>query len=104
MNKLVALSDRATQIDPNNATAYLAKLYYLFALCYMESQLDCRWNEMIRIANAGLAVDQYSAVLLAARSYAEGQVGRYEERSFDLQKARRLNQDKSDPDISSWDR
>jgi hypothetical protein len=35
-----------------------------------------RMNDMIRAANAGLAIDPNSAALRAARGYAEGQVGR----------------------------
>ena len=91
INKLLAFVDRAAQLDPKNSVIYRAKINYLRALCWTQPESDCRWNEMIRVANAGLSIDRYSAVFHAARGFAEGQVGRYEESAADTQKAKRLN-------------
>jgi tetratricopeptide (TPR) repeat protein len=74
---------KAIELDPNNVTAYLAKAFYMgFAH---------DWNEVIRIATAGLAIDPNSAALYAARGTAEGLVGRYDERVSDLETMRKLS-------------
>jgi adenylate cyclase len=81
--KILDLSERAIELDPNNVAAYLAKAFYMgFAH---------NWNEVIRIANAGLALDPNSAALYAAKGAAEGQVGRYDERISDLETSRKLS-------------
>jgi hypothetical protein len=49
------------------------------------------WNEVIRTATAGLAIDPNSAALYAARGIAEGFVGRYDERISDLETSRKLS-------------
>ena len=94
-SKILGLANRAIELDPNNVTAYLAKAYYM--------ALDNRWNEVIRVANAGLAFNPNSAILFALRGFAEGQVGRYDEKVSDLEKARRLG-DLHDPDLAWWAR
>jgi hypothetical protein len=43
--KIIALSDRAIELDPHNLTAYIAKAIYYIGL-------DDQPNEAIRIANA----------------------------------------------------
>ena len=77
------LSERAIQLDPNNTTAYLAKAFY-FGFAH-------DWNEVIRTANAGLAIDPNSVALYAARGTAEGLVGRYDERVSDTETMRKLS-------------
>ena len=81
--KILDLSERAIELDPDNVTAYLAKCIYMgFAQ---------NWNEVIRTANAGLAIDPNSAALYAARGTAEGLVGRYDDRISDLETSRKLS-------------
>jgi len=81
--KILSLSEKAIELDPNNVTAYLAKAFYMgFAH---------NWNEVIRVANAGLAIDPSFAALYAARGIAEGQVGRYDDRISDLETSRKLS-------------
>ena len=81
--KILDLSERAIELDPNNVAAYLAKCFYMgFAQ---------NWNEVIRTANAGLAIDPNSAALYAARGTAEGLVGRYDDRISDLETSRKLS-------------
>ncbi len=81
--KILDLSERAIELDPENVTAYLAKCFYMgFAQ---------NWNEVIRTANAGLAIDPNSAALYAARGTAEGMVGRYDDRISDLETSRKLS-------------
>ena len=55
---------KGVALDPDNVTAYLAKA---FSMGFAHN-----WNEVIRIANAGLAIDPNSAALYAARGTAEG--------------------------------
>ena len=81
--KILDLSERAIELDPDNVTAYLAKA---FSMGFAHN-----WNEVIRIANAGLAIDPNSAALYAARGTAEGLVGRYDERISDLETSRKLS-------------
>ena len=81
--KILDLSERAIELDPNNVTAYLAKAFY--------SAFAHDWNEVIRTATAGLAIDPNSAALYAARGTAEGLVGRYDERIADLETSRKLS-------------
>jgi tetratricopeptide (TPR) repeat protein len=78
--KILELSNRAIELDPDNVMAYLAKASYM-------TWAD-RWEEAIRVANIGLAIDPNSAALYALRGLSEGQVGRYEDRISDLEKAR----------------
>jgi adenylate cyclase len=81
--KILDLSERAIELDPNNVNAYLAKTFYMgFAH---------NWNEVIRIATAGLAIDPNSAALYAARGTSEGMVGRYDDRISDLETSRKLS-------------
>jgi adenylate cyclase len=83
MARILDLSERAIELDPNNVTAYIAKAFYMgFAQ---------NWNEVIRVANAGLAVDPNSPALYAARGTAEGLLGRYEDRISDLEISRKLS-------------
>jgi adenylate cyclase len=68
--KILELSERAIELDPNNVTAYLAKAFY-FGFAH-------DWNEVIRTVSAGLAIDPNSAALYAARGTAEGLVQRFQ--------------------------
>jgi adenylate cyclase len=88
--KIIALSDRAIELDPHNVTAYIAKAIYYIGL-------DDQPNEAIRIANAGLAINPNSAALYAARGSAEQYVNRYAESISDVEKARGLN--RYDPEV-----
>ena len=81
--QILDLSERALALDPENVTAYIAKV---FSLGFAHN-----WNEVIRIATAGLAIDPNSAALYAARGTAEGMVGRYDERISDLETSRKLS-------------
>jgi adenylate cyclase len=81
--KILDLSNRAINLDPNNVNAYLAKAFYF--------GFGHNWNEVIRITNAGLAIDPNSAALHAARGTAEGMVGRYDDRISDLETSRKLS-------------
>jgi adenylate cyclase len=92
LRKALDLADRAIDLDPSDPAAYVAKAAYL-------AQND-RWNEVLRVANAGLANVPNSAALYAARSVAEGQVGRYEESISDGEKAKRLNP--GDSEVLLW--
>ena len=92
LRKALDLADRAIDLDPSDPAAYVAK-----AACMAQND---RWNEVLRVANAGLANVPNSAALYAARSFAEGQVGRYEENISDGEKAKRLNP--GDPDVLLW--
>jgi adenylate cyclase len=88
--KILALSERALELDPHNVTAYIAKSIYYY-------WFDPRLNEVIRIANAGLAIDANSAALHAARGAAEQYLGRSIESLADVEEARRLNA--HDPEV-----
>jgi tetratricopeptide (TPR) repeat protein len=81
--KILGLSERAIELDPNNVTAYIAKAFY--------AGFAQNWNEVIRIANAGLAIDPNSPALYAARGTAEGLLGRYDDRLSDLETSRKLS-------------
>jgi adenylate cyclase len=87
--KVFDLANQAIERDPSNVTAYIAMSYAMDA--------DDRWNEMIRSANAGLAIDPHSAALYAARGMGETMVNRYDEGIADIQKARQM--DRYDPDV-----
>jgi tetratricopeptide (TPR) repeat protein len=88
--KILTLSDRAIELDPHNAAAYVAKAIYY-------KKFDFRPNEVIRIANAGLAVNPNSAALYAARGAGETYVNRYDESIADVAKAKRMN--RYDPEV-----
>ena len=90
--KLISLTNRALELDPNNVTAYVALAYHM--------DLSGRPNDILRAANAGLAIDRYSAALYAARSFAEGQIGQYAENISDQKRAKELN--RYDPEVLWW--
>jgi hypothetical protein len=75
--------------DRHNVTAYIALAYVM--------EFDDRWNEIIRTANAGLAIDPVSAALYAARGEGERMVNRYDESITDVEKARQLS--RYDPEV-----
>jgi adenylate cyclase len=64
--------------------------------------LSQRFDEAIRVANAGLAVNPNNPFLYASRGMAEISLGRLDEAKSDIQQAIRLSPD--DPYGVSWDR
>jgi Flp pilus assembly protein TadD len=72
--------------------AYEAKSNYLF-----EAH---RWDEAIRPADAGLAINPNSARLFAQRCWPEVRLGRFEQAKSDMQQAMRLSP--RDPFIGGW--
>jgi adenylate cyclase len=90
--KIISLTNRALELDPDNVTAYVALAFHM--------DLLNRPNDILRAANAGLAIDRYSAALYAARSFAEGQIGRYAENISDQKRAKELN--RYDPEVLWW--
>jgi adenylate cyclase len=85
-------ANRAIELAPDTVTAYIAKAYYMtFAR---------RWNDVIRAADVGLAINPSSAPLYAARGFAESQLARYEQGISDYQQAKRLSP--RDPDAIVW--
>jgi adenylate cyclase len=93
--KILELSRRAIELDPDNIAAYIAQAYYF--------DLNERWQDVIRAANAGLAIDPNFAALYAARAAGEGQVARYPENISDRQKAKQLKRSNPDPDVHYWE-
>jgi TolB-like protein len=89
-SKILALSNRAIELDPHNVTAYTAKTIYYW-------WFDVRPNEAIRAASAGIAIDPSSAALYAARGAVEQYVQRSDDSIADVEKARRLN--RYDPEV-----
>ena len=87
--KILDLANWAIEIDPNNVAAHIAKTYGF--------SFDGRWQEVIRAATAGLALNPTSAALYTARGAAEGQVDRYDEFVSDRDRATHLNS--HDPDM-----
>jgi TolB-like protein len=83
------LANQAMEHDRHNVTAYIALAYVM--------DFDDRWNEIIRTANAGLAIDPLSAALYAARGEGERMVNRYDESIADVEKARQLS--RYDPEV-----
>jgi tetratricopeptide (TPR) repeat protein len=92
--KILPLSNRAIELNPDDIAAYIAQAYYF--------DFNERWQEVIRTANAGLAIDSNSAALYGARAVGEGQVARYEENISDRQKAKQLKHSNPDPDVEYW--
>src|SRR5262249_58923950 len=89
VEKILSLADRSIALNPNDMMAYIAKAYYMAH--------NDRWNDMLRVANAGLAINSSAAALLAARGFAENKLGRYDDGASDIQQARKLSP--HDPDV-----
>jgi TolB-like protein/class 3 adenylate cyclase/Tfp pilus assembly protein PilF len=84
--------DRAIALAPDNVTAYLAKSGYL--------QTARRWDEAIRAADAGLAINPNYAALYDERAWNETALGRFEQAKSDVQQAMRLSP--RDPWMGAW--
>jgi adenylate cyclase len=76
-------ANRALELAPNTVTAYIAKAYYM---SFAE-----RPSDVIRAAEAGLAINPNSAPLYAARACAENRLALYEQAISDYQQAKRLS-------------
>jgi adenylate cyclase len=92
--KILSPLDRAIALAPDYDPSYATKSGYL--------ALSQRFDEAIRVANAGLAVNPNNPFLYASRGMAEISLGRLDEAKSDIQQAIRLSPD--DPYGVSWDR
>jgi len=90
--KILDLVDRALALAPDNVAAYLAKSGYL--------QTARRWDEAIRAADAGLAINPNSAALYDERAWNENELGRFEQAKSDVQQAMQLSP--RDPEMGAW--
>ncbi len=90
--KILGQVDRAIALAPDNVAAYETKSYYL--------NDGHRWDEALRAADAGLAINPNSASLYAARGWFEINLGRFEQAKSDVQQATRLSP--RDPNIGPW--
>jgi adenylate cyclase len=81
--KVIGQADRAIALAPNAMRAYWAKTMYLY--------MSRRYDESLRTADAGLAIDPNSAALYAARSTAKSSLGQFEQAKSDAQQAMRLS-------------
>jgi adenylate cyclase len=90
--KILGQADRSIALDPDNVLAYQAKAAYLTMLS--------RPDEALRAADAGLAVNPSSAILLATRANAETYSHQFEQAKSDLQQAMRLSP--RDPRLGQW--
>ena len=81
--KIFGQSDRAIALAPDYDVPYEAKSAYL--------DMSRRYDEAIRAADAGLAVNPNSPSLYHARAAAEISLGRFDEAKSDLQQAIRLS-------------
>ena len=81
--KILGQSDRAIALAPDNLLAFATKSYYL--------GMSRRYNEAIRAADAGLAINPNYAPLYTTRHIAEMSLGRYEQAKFDTLQAMRLS-------------
>jgi adenylate cyclase len=92
--KILSPLDGAIALAPDYDPSYATKSGYL--------ALSQRFDEAIRVANAGLAVNPNNPFLYASRGMAEISLGRLDEAKSDIQQAIRLSPD--DPYGVSWDR
>jgi adenylate cyclase len=90
--KVLGQTDRAIALAPGYPVAYVVKSYYL--------GMSRRFDDAVRAADAGLAIDPNIATLYAARAGAEISLGRFDQAKSDLQQAVRLSP--RDPRIHSW--
>jgi adenylate cyclase len=90
--KILAQTNRALALAPNNVQAYLVKSQYL--------SFSRRANEGLEVADAGLLANPNNAHLYAARGFAEIALGRFEQAKTDFQPAMRLSP--RDPAIAQW--
>jgi tetratricopeptide (TPR) repeat protein len=85
-------ADRAIKLASDNVAAYEAKTWYM--------DFVHRWDDSIRVSDAGLAINPNSARLYGARATAENVLGRFEQAKADVQQAMRLSP--RDPEIWLW--
>jgi TolB-like protein/class 3 adenylate cyclase/Flp pilus assembly protein TadD len=90
--KILAQAERAIVLAPNNQSAYYSKSYYLFLAHHGEEALSA--------ANAGLANNPSSALLLGMRGLVENSIGHFEQAEADVTRAMRLSP--HDPFMSFW--
>jgi adenylate cyclase len=90
--KILGQADRSIALDPDNVLAYQAKAAYL--------TMSSRPDEALRAADAGLAINPSSAILLATRANVETYLRRFEQAKSDLQQAMRLSP--RDPRLGQW--
>ncbi len=82
--KVLGQLDRAIALDANNVGAYSLKSWYL-------GQVARQYDEALRVADAGLAVNPNYAPLYMPRAVAENSLGRYGEAKADAERAMRLS-------------
>ena len=92
--KVLGPLDRAITLAPDYDGSYATKSGYL--------ALSHRFDEAVRVANAGLAVNPNNPWLYQSRALAEISLGRLDEARSDIQRAIRLSPD--DPGRVDWDR
>jgi tetratricopeptide (TPR) repeat protein len=81
--KVIGPADRAIALAPENMRAYRTKSAYLV--------LSRRFDESLRAADAGLAINPNYASLYGSRSNAKASLGRFEQAKSDAQQAMRLS-------------
>jgi adenylate cyclase len=81
--KVIGQADRAIALAPDTMRAYWEKTMYLY--------MSRRYNESLRTADAGLAINPNYAPLYAARSSAKSSLGQFEQAKSDAQQAMRLS-------------
>ncbi len=92
--KILGQAERAIALAPDTIRAHYMKSTYL------SLGLSRRFNEALRAADAGLAVDPNFAPLYSARAIAEISLGRFEQAKSDVQHAMRLSP--RDPNLGIW--
>ena len=81
--KVIGQADRAIALAPDTMSAYVAKSAYLL--------LSRRFDEALRAADAGLAINPNYARLYGVRSSAKSSLGQFEQAKSDAQQAMRLS-------------
>jgi adenylate cyclase len=82
--KVLGQADRAIALDINNVSAYCWKSWYL-------GQVARQYDEALRVADAGLAINPNYLPLYMPRAVAENSLGRYGEAKADAERAMRLS-------------
>jgi adenylate cyclase len=92
--KVLGQLDRAIAVAPDYDGAYATKTNYL--------AMSHRFDEAVRVADAGVSVNPNNPWLYQSRALAEISLGRLDEARSDMQRAIRLSPD--DPGRVDWDR
>ena len=82
--KILGQADRAIALAPNYSPTYTTKAVYL-------AMSRRRFDEAVRVADAGLAVNPNDSILYGARANPEISLGRFDEAKSDVQQAMRLS-------------